>query len=67
MRKIGGFTNLIVMAKVQHLSGIAKIFALSEYDFFRFSFEKNNNMFGTMTGMAANRRGQISRRGGSAY
>jgi hypothetical protein len=27
----------------------------------------NNNKFGTMTGMAANRRGQISRRGGTAY
>jgi hypothetical protein len=27
----------------------------------------NNNKFGTMTGMAANRRGQISKRGGSAY
>ncbi len=25
------------------------------------------NKFGTMTGMAANRRGQISRRGGTAY
>ena len=27
----------------------------------------NNNKFGTMTGMAANRRGQISKRGGTAY
>lgn len=27
----------------------------------------NNNRFGTMTGMAANRRGQIKKRGGSAY
>lgn len=27
----------------------------------------NNNKFGTMTGMAANRMGQISRRGGNAY
>ena len=27
----------------------------------------NNNKFGTMTGMAANHRGQISRRGGTAY
>lgn len=27
----------------------------------------NNNKFGTMSGMVANRRGQISRRGGSAY
>ena len=27
----------------------------------------NNNKFGTMTGMAANRRAQISRRGGAAY
>jgi hypothetical protein len=27
----------------------------------------NNNKSGTMTGMAANRRGQISRRGGNAY
>ena len=27
----------------------------------------NNNKFGTMTAMAANRKGQISRRGGSAY
>lgn len=27
----------------------------------------NGNKFGRMTGMAANRRGQISRRGGSAY
>lgn len=27
----------------------------------------NNNKFGRLTGMAANRRGQIKRRGGSAY
>lgn len=27
----------------------------------------NNNKFGTMTGMAANRRAQISRRGGVSY
>ena len=27
----------------------------------------NNNRFGTMTGMAANSRGQIKKRGGSAY
>ena len=27
----------------------------------------NNNKFGTMTGMAANRKGQIARRGGTAY
>ena len=27
----------------------------------------NNNRFGTMSGMAANRRGQIQRRGGMAY
>lgn len=27
----------------------------------------NNNRFGTMSGMAANRRGQIQRRGGVAY
>lgn len=27
----------------------------------------NNNKFGTMTGMVANRRGQISGRGGTAY
>ena len=27
----------------------------------------NNNKFGTMTGMEANRRNQIKRRGGNAY
>ena len=27
----------------------------------------NNNKFGTMTGMAANRKGQIAKRGGTAY
>ena len=27
----------------------------------------NNNRFGTLSGIEANRRGQISRRGGNAY